>query len=369
MKNTLVLLFLSQLFFYNFSSAVESISASQFGQEYIYPAVQGLIQYQKQKGDESIIDQFDFGFKMYQKPNSVLKTLVADHEVVVNSEFLPFPAVVEGVIEHVQNVNPNSVVETALDHSQQYGSAYSRLAFYKGDVFSANSYRDFAFGKGMTGDRLKDFVRSRAWLERVENLGKVTYKVHPEHAGRRILEKLFQSTTGSQITLFRGTFKGEFLLFQFIVDLLGGKAVSPTQIDELMKVIDSSNTSMKYTYNDLKKFKKLKNPEQSLLINYGNLFLQQYVLAGRKVFMSASEQRAARFSRGYMISFTFEKADILKLYDAGFLYVGIEGQIELSFFDLVGFQSLIKSKMSLSKPTLEQEDFMESDYHNPLFNE
>lgn len=369
MKNTLVLLFLSQLFFYNFSFAVESITASQFGQEYIYPAVQGLIQYQKQKGDEAIIDQFDFGFKMYQKPNSVLKTLVADHEVVANSEFLPFPAIVEGVIKHVKDVNPRAVVETALDHSEQKGESYSRLAFYNGDVFSANSYRDFAFGKGMTGARLKDFVRSRAWLERVENLGEVSYKVHPEHAGRRILEKLFQSTAGSQITLFRGTFKGEFLLYQFIVDLLNGKPVSQAQVDELMKVIDSSNSSMQYTYNDLKKFKKLKNPEQSLLINYGNLFLQQYVLAGRKVFMSASEQRAARFSRGYMISFTFEKADILKLYDAGFLYVGIEGQIELSFFDLVGFQSLIKSKMSLSKPKLEQEDFMESDSHNPLFNE
>ena len=239
MKNTLVLLFLSQLFFYNFSFAVESITASQFGQEYIYPAVQGLIQYQKQKGDEAIIDQFDFGFKMYQKPNSVLKTLVADHEVVANSEFLPFPAIVEGVIKHVEDVNPRAVVETALDHSEQKGESYSRLAFYNGDVFSANSYRDFAFGKGMTGGRLKDFVRSRAWLERVENLGEVSYKVHPEHAGRRILEKLFQSTAGSQITLFRGTFKGEFLLYQFIVDLLNGKPVSQAQVDELMKVIDS----------------------------------------------------------------------------------------------------------------------------------
>jgi hypothetical protein len=61
-----------------------------------------------------------------------------------------------------------------------------------------------------------------------------------------------------------------------------------------------------------------------------------------------------------------DKQQLLSLYDAGLLYVGIEGQIEIAFFDQ-SINYLSQAKISAVADNSENGGFMESDYFEPLF--
>lgn len=313
-----------------------SISATSFINDYIAPAVAALRAHYK--SSNTIIEQFRSGY--FHSNNSTNSTM-------------PFPVVIDIIDgaspKPLNTVNVKGIVETSTD--QPEGTS-SHILFYDGDVFTADFYRRFGFGKKYTGIQLQEFTRNQAWMERVLDPTTNTYRyvIHSQHAGRRILEKLFQETQSPQITLYRGGSKGDFLFFKFIHDLFLNREIQSEIIDELLNYFNPEG-NMKYTFYDLKKFKKiLKNIDSSLKIAWAQRFLQQYELAYRKIFMSASEQAATRFSSGAMIAVTFSKNDLLHLYNSGNLYVGIEGQVEFSFFNQTGILSAIQQEINIFEP-------------------
>jgi len=352
-----------------------TLGASQFKTDYILPALRALRSLEEGSADlndsHKVIDQFDYGTISFSGASKYDSAFLKNATSPTAIQNIPFPVFYEGgPPKPLQTVDVTKIIETSIAPNNG-DSTYSRLVFYGGDIYSANYYRNFAFGKKYTGDGLREFIQNQAWLERTfdpqEN--EIKYIVHSEHAGRRILERFFSEALTDEVTLYRGGFKGEFLLFQMINHLLAGQEIPSERIDEILRSINSGS-SLSYTFNDLKKFKKnQKNMDTSLRIEWGKRFLQQYALANRKIFMSASEKEATRFTRGSVIAITFTKSDLMRLYNEGNLYVGIEGQIEFSFFDQPGILSLMQKKMNVFEPRYDTlGGFMESDYHNPLFN-
>lgn len=298
------------------------------------------------------------------------------YETAKSKDILPYILQPNTRYDRATKVDIHAVIETQINVQSTHYDDFSpgRIAFYKGDVHASDSYRRFAHGKRLTGDRFREFIRTRAWLERVSTASRnPSYQLHPEHAGCRILQQFLSETNSPVVQLFRGTYKGEVLLFEVMQQLKKGEKPSTEKLKLLTEAI-SRKTGKRTLVNErirpllttIHELAHLQTEDREILQPYMGRLLSHYSSAASKIFFSADFQRASLFSKGQVITLNIEKQRLIELYEAGLLYVGIEQQIEFAFFDQ-GLQALLQAKIESTDKVSENTGFMESDYFEPLF--
>ena len=342
------------------------VNAATFKQKYLQPALNFILkELPRQTEAASILPQFEFGRK---------KDTSSD-----NAQIGPdlIYALKPGTrYDRANEIDVDRIVETEINFTGHDWNDFNRgrIVFFKGDVYTANSYKNFAHGKRLTGEAFKQFIKSRAWLERIKGPdGLPTYKLHQYHAGRRILEQLIAETSEQSIHLYRGTYLGEVLLFEVIQQLKNGEMPSSEKLKSLSKTISEKfgknvivNKRMVEIAKSVNDLMRLQTADPQLLSDYSDRLMFFYTHATSKMFFSASRDRASLFSKGQLMMLKIDKQQLLSLYDAGLLYVGIEGQIEIAFFDQ-SINYLSQAKISAVADNSENGGFMESDYFEPLF--